>query len=104
MPKKPDRCGEDRIWEIGSRETNNFKLCDIYGNAGEWMMNWYPPSAIEEYYTNGNFRDPEKDKQRVVRGGSWDENRNNLRSSYRNVKPPMSGKGVYGSIGFRCAS
>ena len=37
--------------------------------------------------------------RKLVRGGSWDENRGNLRSSFRNVKLPDSGKGVYGSIG-----
>ena len=67
-------------------------------------MNWYSPNAIRDYYAKGDFKSPEKGKQRVVRGGSWDENKNNLRSSYRNVKPPVSGKGIYGSIGFRCAS
>ncbi len=46
---------------------------------------------------------PRKGRRRGVRGGSWDENTANLRSSYRNVKPPLSGDSVYGSIGFRCA-
>jgi len=42
-------------------------------------------------------------KQKIVRGGSWDENKNNPHSSFRNVKPPQSGKVIYGSIGFSCA-
>lgn len=104
VPNEPDGCGEDRTWEIGSREANNFKLYDMHGNAGEWTMNWYSPTAIQETYAKGDLQGPGKGKQRVVRGGSWDENRKNLRSSYRNVKPPISGKSIYGSIGFRCAS
>ncbi len=61
------------------------------------------PPALAEMVTvpAGEFM---SGKQRVVRGGSWDENKLNLRSSFRNVKPPVSGKSIYGSIGFRCAS
>ena len=103
VPNEPDGCGEDRTWEIGSRAANKFNLYDMHGNVGEWTMNWYSPNAITELYAKGNLQGPKKGKQRVVRGGSWDENKLNLRSSFRNVKPPASGKSIYGSIGFRCA-
>jgi len=36
-----------------------------------------------------------------MRGGSWDENRPNPRSSFRNVKPPEQGSAIYGSVGLR---
>jgi len=75
----------------------------MHGNAGEWTMNWYAPSAISQHCAKGDLVGPEKGRQRVVRGGSWDENKVNLRNSLRNVKPPISGNSVYGSIGFRCA-
>ncbi len=104
VPKEPDGCGEDRTWEIGSRAPNGFGLKDMHGNAGEWTMNWYAPRAISVFYAKGQIEQPNESKQKVVRGGSWDENKNNLRSSYRNVKPPVSGRAIYGSIGFRCAS
>ncbi len=100
---EPDGCGEDRTWPRGSRPANPVGLYDMHGNAGEWTMNWYAPNAIAELYAKGKLAGPPLGKQRVVRGGSWDENRPNLRSSFRNVKPPLSGKAVYGSIGFRCA-
>jgi iron(II)-dependent oxidoreductase len=74
----------------------------MHGNAGEWTMNWYEKNAIPRY-AKGDLKGPESGRQRVVRGGSWDENVNNLRSSFRNVKPPVSGRSIYGSIGFRCA-
>ncbi|MEA1890130.1 MAG: SUMF1/EgtB/PvdO family nonheme iron enzyme [Pseudomonadota bacterium] len=99
---EPDGCGEDRSWPVGSRPANALGLFDMHGNVGEWTSVWYTPKAIAEY-GDGNLNGPEKGKQRVVRGGSWDENKKNLRSSFRNVKPPVSGKSVYGSIGFRCA-
>ncbi len=103
VPNEPDGCGEDRTWKIASREPNNFDLFDMHGNAGEWTMNWYSKTAIQDHYAKGDLAGPAKGKQRIVRGGSWDENKKNLRSSYRNVKPPVSGKSIYGSIGFRCA-
>ncbi len=98
-----DGCGEDRTWPVGSRAANAFGLYDMHGNVGEWLHNWYAPDAPAGFYAGGNLRGPESGMRRLVRGGSWDENRSNLRSSYRNVKPPVSGGAVYGSIGFRCA-
>lgn len=103
VPDEPDGCGEDRTWPVGSRQPNSFGLYDMHGNAGEWTMNWYAPNAIQDLYAKGDLKGPSKSRQRVVRGGSWDENTDNLRSSYRNVKPPVSGRTIYGSIGFRCA-
>jgi iron(II)-dependent oxidoreductase len=75
----------------------------MHGNAGEWTMNWYAPGAIGERYAKTDLKGPGSGRQRVVRGGSWDENPENLRSSFRNVKPPVSDSSIYGSIGFRCA-
>jgi len=75
----------------------------MHGNVGEWTANWYAPDAIGRLYASGDLAGPIDGQRRVVRGGSWDENRPNLRSSFRNVKPPEQGDSIYGSIGFRCA-
>ena len=101
---EPDGCGEDRSWHVGSRAANALGLYDMHGNVGEWTSVWYVPNAVIEMYPTGNLDGPATGKRRVVRGGSWDENKLNLRSSFRNVKAPDSGKSVYGSIGFRCAN
>jgi len=101
---EPDGCGEDRSWPVGSRPANALGLYDMHGNVGEWTATWYGKNAISGMYAKGNLAGPASGKQRIVRGGSWDENKLNLRSSFRNVKPPVSGKSIYGSIGFRCAS
>ena len=103
VPNEPDGCGEDRTWPIGSRAANALGLYDMHGNAGEWAGSWYAKNAVDEFYAKDDLAGPDAGKQRVVRGGSWDENRKNSRSSFRNVKPPVSGRGIYGSIGFRCA-
>lgn len=102
VANEPDGCGEDRTWPRGSRSPNGFGLNDMQGNAGEWTMNWYEKEGLKRY-AEGDLEGPESGRQRVVRGGSWDENVLNLRSSFRNVKPPVSGRSIYGSIGFRCA-
>lgn len=101
---EPDGCGEDRTWPVGKRPANSLGLYDMHGNAGEWTATWYAADAITAMYAKGKLDGPKNGKRRVVRGGSWDENRANLRSSFRNVKPPVSGKSVYGSIGFRCVA
>lgn len=102
VPDEGDGCGEDRTWAVASRKPNAYGLYDMSGNAGEWTSVWYSKDALQDY-AKGNLGGPDKGSQRVVRGGSWDENPGNLRVSYRNVKPPVSGSSVYGSIGFRCA-
>ena len=58
---------------------------------------------IETKLSAGNLLGPAEGRQKVARGGSWDENRPNLRLSFRNVKPPAQNGAIYGSIGFRCA-
>lgn len=100
--KEPDGCFTDTTWPVGSRAANAYQLFDMNGNAGEWTNTWYAPDALA-MYASGNLKGPATSRQKVVRGGSWDENKPNLRSSFRNVKPPEQGRAIYGSIGFRCA-
>jgi len=102
--REPDGCFKDTSWPVASRPANALGLFDMHGNVGEWTANWYAPDAISRYYAKGDLAGPPDGARRVVRGGSWDENRPNLRSSFRNVKPPQQGGSIYGSIGFRCAN
>ena len=102
VANEPDGCGEDRTWPIASRSANSYGLYDMHGNAGEWTANGYASDALK-HYAKGDLSYPSNSPRTVVRGGSWDENTLNLRSSFRNVKLPESGNSVYGSIGFRCA-
>lgn len=75
----------------------------MHGNVGEWTGNDYAPDALTCWYQNGQLQAHGERPRKVVRGGSWDENAANLRSSFRNTKPPRQGESIYGSIGFRCA-
>lgn len=102
--KELDGCGEDRTWPAGSRKPNAFGLFDMHGNAGEWTGNGYAPDALTALYAKGDLKGPAASPRKVVRGGSWDANRDNLRSSFRNTKPPRQEEAIYGSIGFHCAA
>lgn len=97
-----DGCGEDGTAPVGSRKPNSLGIHDMNGNAGEWVANGYAPDALA-HYARGRLDYPQKSPGRVIRGGSWDEPVKNVRSSFRNSKPPVSGEVVYGSVGFRCA-
>ena len=102
--REPDGCWTDATWPVGSRPANLYGLRDMHGNIGEWTATWYAPNAVTQHYAEGELQGPRTGRRRVVRGGSWDENQPNLRSSFRNVKSPRQAGAVYGSIGFRCAA
>ena len=73
---------------------------DMAGNVWEWVNDWH----LNTYYKtslDANPLGPDTGTWRVVRGGSWDNNWNNLRAANRNGTTPT---GSYYSVGFRCAS
>ena len=82
----------------GTYPQNGYGLCDMLGNAWEWVSDWYAP----DYYGLGEPRDPRgpaSGNMRIVRGGSWvNDDPLMLRCAYRHKVPPDSCK--Y-SMGFR---
>ena len=82
---------------VGQKKPNPWGLYDIYGNAWEWVSDFYSTS----YYSSGpelNPRGPETGDMRVVRGGSWHSTADGRHSAWR--KPyPSDYRGI--SIGFR---
>ena len=69
------------------------------GNVEEWVADWYDPN----YYSSdvqSDPRGPVATKARVVRGGSWLDNRYIVRSALRLFYPPDS---AFVNLGFRCA-
>ena len=83
--------------EVGRYNPNSFGVHDMHGNVREWCEDWYGE------YPEGVVTDPKGPAigfSRVMRGGAFDGNTSNARSSARyNSTPTLR----YISVGFRLA-
>jgi formylglycine-generating enzyme required for sulfatase activity len=80
---------------VGTKAPNSLGLYDMSGNVWEWCWDWYGN------YTAGAQADPRgavSGTNRVMRGGSWYYDGQNLRSAVRNYYTPSY---RYGNVGFR---
>jgi formylglycine-generating enzyme required for sulfatase activity len=76
-----------------------YGVLDMAGNVEEWVADWY----AKDYYSQSARSDPGGPLNtglRVVRGGSWLDNRYFVRSGLRLFYPPDS---AFIDLGFRCA-
>jgi formylglycine-generating enzyme required for sulfatase activity len=91
-----DKVGQDYAHPAGQKNPNPWGLYDMHGNVFEWCSDYYD----KKYYSNSPSVDPKGPPtgiSRSVRGGSWDNNGNYLRSSYRSDYPVSRGL----LVGFR---
>lgn len=75
---------------VGTFAPNDFGLYDMAGNVSEWTSTAYTESVSKltsdlnpEYRYDAAKEDPYKMKRKIVRGGSWKDVANNLRSDLR---------------------
>ena len=105
----------DRYQKTGSKKPNKWGLRDMHGNVAEWVLDSYVPDA---YGKRSGL--PAKDPlviipgaPHIVRGGSWEDDPDSLRSAARrastpawNRQDPQNPKSIWyltdgGMIGFR---
>jgi formylglycine-generating enzyme required for sulfatase activity len=75
-----------------------YGAADMAGNVWEWCASAY---AAYPYQDSDGRNNPNGTDVRVVRGGSWDLNRNDLRCATRDRNAPTNRNN---DVGFRCAS
>ena len=107
---------QDRYQKVASRKPNPWGLFDMHGNVAEWVLDSYDPEAYAKRAgkpgKNPLVLLPGK-QPHIVRGGSWDDDPDKLRSAARtpsrpewNMQDPQNPKSLWyltngGMIGFR---
>ena len=97
-----------RIQPVGGKKPNAWGLCDMLGNAREWVLDYVGP------YPGGEVTDPHGPESpvksnlafRVQRGGAWIDAKSKIRCAWRGWSDPSFGsvKGFEeGTVGFRVA-
>ncbi len=82
---------------VGTRKPNKYSLSDMHGNVWEWVSDFYDKAYYAQRPAMGP-EGPEKGKEHVIRGGSWNFDADSARSGNR-----ASTDSPNDDIGFRCA-
>lgn len=78
--------GDEKYHKVGEKKPNPWGLHDMHGNVAEWVLDQYSPDFYAKL-AGGVAENPlnlaTKIYPRVVRGGSWDDDPEMLRSAAR---------------------
>lgn len=87
--------------DVGSYSTgvSVYGVFDMAGNAWEWVSDWYGRKHYS-YIAKENPQGPAEGELKVVRGGSWVNYPDTLRSAGRRWSRPEV---LFNDTGFRCA-
>lgn len=76
----------EKYQKVGTKEPNSFGLYDMHGNVAEWTMDQYAANSYMDQKSsvfNNPWVKPTQLYPRAVRGGSWMDTAEDLRSSAR---------------------
>jgi formylglycine-generating enzyme required for sulfatase activity len=76
--------------KVGTKKANPWGLHDMHGNVAEWTLDEYLPAyqAEEGEVKKDPWIKPSKLYPHVVRGGSWDDDPEDIRSAARRASSP----------------
>jgi formylglycine-generating enzyme required for sulfatase activity/DNA-binding CsgD family transcriptional regulator len=96
--KGPDDDGYTDTSPVGNypRGASMYGVLDMAGNVHEWVADWYAPYASEP---QTNPTGPASGQDKIIRGGSWGDDPDHLRSDIRSSINPNNWMDF---IGFRC--
>jgi formylglycine-generating enzyme required for sulfatase activity len=77
---------EDKYQKVGAKKPNSWGLYDMHGNITEWCLDQYYPDYYKQFAgktVKNPVAVPKEVYPNVVRGGSWDDDPDRLRSAAR---------------------
>jgi len=69
--------------KVGTKEPNPWGLYDMHGNVAEWTLDEYKEDAYASTENDNPWVTPTVIHPQVIRGGSWDDDPDKLRSAAR---------------------
>jgi formylglycine-generating enzyme required for sulfatase activity len=112
VQKKGAHPEKGRVLEVCSREPGRYGLCDMVGNAEEWVADWYSANytacgeGCQGFHPlgpcGGGPDDCQGHRYKLVRGGSWYWPAEHATGIHR--RSHVASNDPYHHFGFRCAA